>query len=182
MIPFTRSSLNLFPLAVRIGLEGYQCFVADMVLDPFCVAACDFRVDADIDQEGFHDGVALAAFLSQFLTLLAEEDAAIGFAFNKAGLCEPVQHARDGRLCDAEIGGNIDLPCFAVGAHQIVDQFDIILKKLGTPGVACLLERCSAGSSLCQRCILNCFLAGRHHHSDFLPDGLFGPASHERQG
>src|SRR5690606_9637885 len=132
-------ALRLAALLDEPRERGHR-FRADVVLDALGVAARGVGVDAEREQEGPDHLVAFAAGLGEGLAFRGQECAAVWLLHDKAGLHQALEHLGHGRLGDAQARGDVDLAGLAAVAHQVRDQFDVVLDQLEAMRLAHLAE------------------------------------------
>ncbi|OWK20833.1 hypothetical protein AJ88_25785 [Mesorhizobium amorphae CCBAU 01583] len=73
--------------------------------------------------------MADAALLGNLAAGLRQEHAAVGFPGDQPLGAKPGEHFGDGRLGDAQPGGDVDLPRFVAVLDQVSDQLDIVFDE-----------------------------------------------------
>ena len=77
--------------------------------------------------------MASPAFVRDLASDRRQENSAIGLAGDETFRGQSGEHLGDGRLRNAQSGGDIDLACFVAVLDQIRDEFDIVLDERAAP-------------------------------------------------
>ncbi len=111
-----------------------------MVLHPLRVDLRHACGHAEPAKEGQDDSVALSRLVGQFQARRSEVDRAVGSGLYKAVALEAAEGSADRDVAHPEAVGEVDDPCLALVADQVVDGLDVVLHQLGGVGSTDALE------------------------------------------
>ena len=102
-------------------LHDFEGLVTDMVLNPFSIEFCRFRIDHKADQELQNNLVTFLALLGQLAPLVGQEDRTIGLALDIAVILQALDGIADRWRRNPQTCGQIARARLLLDLDQIRD-------------------------------------------------------------